>query len=157
MTRAPSSERGTVTLTGIVARYIDAWNDHDARACAECFASDGVRVWQVLPPSHVPADPFPRFVGRAAIEERIAAFIASVDDLTVEVAALSEGSDERVWIEWRITGTNRGDRGPWTARGEPVDFVGVSIFRIEDGWIAEERAYWDTMLMARPPHGVAAG
>lgn len=140
-----------MTLTGVVARYIDAWNDHDARACADCFAPDGVRVWRVLAPAQVSGDPYPRFVGRAAIERRIEAFIDSIADLRVEVTALSEGSDERVWTEWRLTGTHRSDLGSWPAHGEPVDFVGVSIFRVERGRISEERAYWDTMLMARPP------
>jgi len=37
-------------LTGVVARYFDAWNDRDPRACGECFAPDGVREWRVLAP-----------------------------------------------------------------------------------------------------------
>ena len=140
-----------MTLTGIVARYVDAWNDHDPDACGECFAPDGVRVWQIQAPPHIRGDPFPRFVGREAITERIRALIASLPDLSVEVTALSEGSDERVWIEWRLTGTHTTDPGAAPARGEPVDFVGVSIFRIDAGLIGEERAYWDTMLMGGRP------
>jgi ketosteroid isomerase-like protein len=144
-----------VTLTGAVARYIDAWNDHDARACAECFAPDGVRAWRILPPPTISGDPFPRFVGRDAIEERIAGLMGAIADLRVEVTALSEGSDERVWTEWRLTG-RRGADGPDGAPGEPVELVGVSIFRVASGRIAEERAYWDTMLMPWPRQGAVA-
>lgn len=136
-----------MTLTGIVARYFDAWNDHDAAACASCFESDGVREWRVLAPPHIGGSPFPRFMGRATIAERIEDFMASVPDLDLDVSALSEGSDDRVWTEWRMRGTHAIDLGPWAARGEPVDFVGVSIFRIGAGGIAEETAYWDTLLM----------
>ncbi len=135
-------------LTGVIARYLDAWNDHDPDACAACFAPDGVRAFQVQPPPHIGDDPFPRFAGRRAIRERIAAMMATVEDLRVEVASLSEGSDGRVWVEWRYTGSHVGDRGEWPAHGEPLDVVGVSIFRIEGGLIGEERVYWDTMLMA---------
>ena len=136
-----------MTLTGIVARYVDAWNDHDAKACGDCFAPDGVREWRVLAPPHIGGDPFPRFVGRRAIAERIAQFMASVPDLELDVTALSEGSDDRVWIEWRLRGTHTIDLGAWQARSEPLDYVGVSIFRLSASGIAEEVAYWDTLLM----------
>ena len=136
-----------MTLTGIVARYIDAWNDHDAAACGDCFAPDGVREWRVLAPPHIGGDPFPRFVGRRAIAERIAHFIASVPDLELDVTGLSEGSDDRIWTEWRARGTHTIDLGAWQARGEPLDYVGVSIFRIGPRGIEEEVVYWDTLLM----------
>lgn len=134
-------------LTGIVARYVDAWNDHDAAAAGACFARDAVREWRVLAPPHIGGDPFPRFVGREAIAERIRQFMESVPDLELDVTALSEGSDERVWTEWRLQGTHALDLGPWPARGEPVDFSGVSIFRIGPGGIAHAIDYWDTLLM----------
>jgi ketosteroid isomerase-like protein len=136
-----------VILTGIVARYFDAWNDRDPAACAACFAPEGVREWRVLAPPRIGGELFPRFVGRAAIEDPIAQFMASVPDLEVEVSALSEGSDARVWTEWRLRGTHAMDLGSWAARGEPVDFSGVSIFRVGPGGIEEELDYWDTMLM----------
>jgi hypothetical protein len=145
-----------MALTGIVARYADAWNDHDAQAAAACFSPRGVRVWQVLAPRHVPGDPFPRFVGRQAIGRRIQLFMDSIPDLRLEVSALSEGSDDRVWTEWRITGTHAVDLGSWAARGEQVDFVGVSIYRVGPEGIDEERAYWDTLLMRGIPAGLAA-
>ncbi len=143
-------------LTGVIARYFDAWNDHDAEACAACFAPDGVREWRVLAPPHLGGAPFPRFAGRAAIAERIAEFMASVPDLELEVSALSEGSDDRVWTEWRLRGTHAIDLGPWPARGEPVNFSGVSIYRVGEQGIDEELAYWDTMLMLGSRAGAAA-
>jgi len=145
-----------MTLTGVVARYLDAWNDHDAAACGACFAPDGVREWRILAPPHLGGAPFPRFVGRAAITERIGQFMASVPDLQLEVSAFSEGSDDRVWTEWRLRGTHAIDLGSWPARGEPVDFQGVSIFRIGPEGIDEALDYWDTMLMLGPRAGAAA-
>jgi hypothetical protein len=73
--------------------------------------------------------------------------MASVPDLELEITALSAGSDGRIWTEWRVRGTHRIDLGPWPARGEPLDFLGVSIFRIGGRGIEEELAYWDTLLM----------
>lgn len=139
--------RLAVILTGAVARYFDAWNDRDPVACGECFAPDGVREWRVLAPPHLEGAPFPRFVGRRAIAERIAAFMASVPDMELDISSLSAGSDDRIWTEWRVQGTHAIDLGHWAARGEPLDYLGVSIFRVGDQGIQEELVYWDTMLM----------
>ncbi len=134
-------------LTGVVARYVDAWNAHDPAACGECFAPEGERVWLVLAPSHLPGDPFPRFSGRAEVAWAIGDFMRSVPDLRVDLTAFSEGSDDRVWTEWRLTGTHREDWGDWMAGGEPVDLHGVSIFTVGGDGIVMERVYWDMMIM----------
>jgi SnoaL-like domain len=134
-------------LTGQVARYVDAWNEHDPVGCGECFAPRGERIWLVFAPSHLGGDPFPRFSGRAEVASAIRDFIRCVPDVRVDVTALSEGSDDRVWTEWRLTGTHLEDWGDWIAAGEPVDLQGVSIFTIGPEGIVLERVYWDMLLM----------
>ena len=145
-----------MSLTGVVARYFDAWNDRDPDACGDCFAPDGVREWRILAPPHIRGEPFPRFRGPGEIAGRIGAFMESVHDLRLDVTSLSEGSDARVWTEWRLRGTHSLDLGDWAARGEPIDFVGVSIFRVGEEGILQEIAYWDTMLMFGSQAGSAA-
>jgi hypothetical protein len=137
-------------LTGVVARYVDAWNEHDPVGCGECFAPEGERIWLVVSPSHLRGDPFPRFSGRAEVAGAIGDFMRSVPDVRVDVTALSEGSDDRVWTEWRLTGTHREDWGDWMAGGEPVDLRGVSIFTVGAEGIVLERVYWDTLMMTNP-------
>ena len=139
-----------MALTGVIARYADAWNDHDAAACAACFVPEGRRIWCVRGVGAAPVPP-PRIDGREAIAAATAAFMASVPDLRLEVHALSEGSDERIWTEWRLTGTHVTDWGRWDARGEPVDLLGVSIFRVASAGIGEERVYWDSLVTSGSP------
>jgi hypothetical protein len=140
-----------VILVGLVARYLDAWNAGDAGECAACFAPAGVREWRVLAPPRHGGVRCPRFVGRPAIEESIAEYMASIPDLALDITSLSEGSDGRVWTEWRVTGTHRRDLGDWLAQDEPVDVRGVSIFMVGPEGFVEERVYWDMSLMTRAP------
>jgi steroid delta-isomerase-like uncharacterized protein len=134
-----------------VAAYMAAWNAHDADACAGCFALDGVREGRIMAQATRPGHRFPRFEGRAAIRDRIGGFMAAVPDLAVEILRVGEGDGGVVWLEWRLTGTHRGDWGRWSARGERVDVPAVCVYRVVDGLIAEELEYIDPVVMMTPP------
>lgn len=131
--------------------YMEAWNRHDADACAACFREDGVREGRILARATAGGARFPRFAGRAAIRERLAGFMVAVPDLRVEVTRVGEGPEDTAWLEWRLTGTHRQDWGAWTARGERVDVPAVSIYRVREGLIAEETEYIDPAVMMSPP------
>ena len=131
--------------------YMAAWNRLDAAACAACFAEDGVREGRILARATAGGARFPRFVGRRAIEERIAGFMAAVPDLKVDVLRVGEGPEDTAWLEWRLTGTHRADWGAWVARGERVEVPAVSIYRVRDGLIVEEAEYIDPAVMMTPP------
>lgn len=131
--------------------YMAAWNEMDAAACAACFAEDGVREGRILARATAGGARFPRFVGRPAIQERIAGFMAAVPDLAVEVLRVGEGPEDTAWLEWRLTSTHRADWGVWIAHGERVDVPAVSVYRVRDGFIAEEAEYIDPAVMMTPP------
>ena len=133
--------------------YMAAWNAMDADACASCFAEDGVREGRILARATAGGQRFPRFVGRKAIRDRIAGYMAAVPDLQVEVLRVGEGPQDTAWVEWRLTGTHQADWGAWEARGERVDVPAVSVYRVRDGLIAEEAEYIDPAVMMTPPPG----
>lgn len=131
--------------------YMEAWNRMDADGCAACFAEDGVREGRILARATAGGARFPRFVGRDDIRERIQGFMVAVPDLRVDVLRVGEGPEDTAWLEWRLTGTHREDWGAWTARGEAVDAPAVSIYRVQQGLIAEEAEYIDPAVMMTPP------
>jgi hypothetical protein len=63
-----------MTTSGLdtILRYMESWNRLDANGCASCFAEDGVREGRIMARATSPGHRFPRFEGRAAIQERIA-------------------------------------------------------------------------------------
>jgi len=141
----------TRTARETALAYMAAWNRLDASACADCFAEDGVREGRILARATAGGARFPRFVGRAAIRDRIAGFMEAVPDLSVEVLRVGEGPADTAWLEWRLTGTHRRDWGAWIANGERVDVPAVSVYRVRDGLIAEEAEYIDPAVMMTPP------
>ncbi len=73
-------------------------------------------------------------VGREAFKQWIAAFLAELPDLKLEVIETFANADgSRVASRWRITGTNRGYLHT-AAIGEQIAFTGTAVWQVrEDG------------------------
>lgn len=130
----------------VMDRYRAAWNAHDADACGALFTDDGVREWCVVPNALIGAKA--RYEGPADVADGIAAYIAAMPDLTVEWGATAETADGAI-VEWRVVGHHTAAWGGWPPQGEVVDLPGVSVCRVKDGRIAEEKMYFDPDMMAR--------
>ncbi len=139
--------------TEIVRSYISAWNAHDPEAAAEHFADDGVRHWRVVMNPLIGGPT--RFEGHEEIAGGVKAFMDAVPDLVVDTPVLVETDDGAI-LEWVVRATHTGAWGGWAAQGEDVELPGVSIYRVVDGKIVEERMHFDVDMMARnwtPPQG----
>ncbi len=53
------------------------------------------------------------------------------------------GEDERAAWRWTMTGTHRGNLGPFPASGRPVRLTGISLFQLSDGRIVRDRVRAD--------------
>lgn len=125
----------TPTSESVIGVYERAWNAHDPRACAACFVDHGVRRYRTGPVIGAPSARLTRAEGREAIATDVGTLMERVPDLRLEVRSESYGSDRRVWVEWRVTGTPRDDPSGH------LDVVGVSIFVLTDHGIREELIY----------------
>lgn len=125
----------------LLTAYERGWNLHDAGACADCFAPDGIRAMR-LRPSVLATGPTGPARGREAIRAEIALAMDSVPDLLIEVLGVGYASDRRLWTEWRLTGTCAGGTRP--GPGRAVEVLGVSVFRLSNAGFLEERLYWDS-------------
>ena len=128
----------------LLTSYERAWNLRDQRACAECFASHGVREFRVRQICDAPVDS-PRLIqGRQAIAADIREVMVAVPDLSVEIVSVGYGSDRRLWTEWRLRGTSALGGRAWPPTGQRIEVLGVSIFRLSNAGFLEERLYWDS-------------
>ena len=100
----------------VVARTIEAINDHDLDAMLENFKPDYR--------SEQPVHPARAFQGADQVRKNWGALLEAVPDLHWEVLRLIS-DDSTAWIEARLTGTK--------ADGSKLDEVGVIIFGVSGG------------------------
>ena len=108
----------------VVARMIEAINDHDLDAMLENFKPDYR--------SEQPAHPARAFQGAEQVRKNWGALLEAVPDLHWEVLRLIS-DDATAWIEARLTGTK--------ADGSKLDEIGVIIFGVSGGHIGWARLY----------------
>ncbi|WP_084215846.1 ester cyclase [Pseudonocardia spinosispora] len=88
-----------------------------------------------------------RVEGRENFKAWVAAFLATIDDLELEVVETFQNHDgSRVASRWRVRGRNNGILGT-VPDGQPLSFTGTAVWAVrEDGkllhnWV--ERASWE--------------
>lgn len=121
-----------------VQALVDGWNARDGRKVAEAFTEDGVRVEY--------AKPGARLEGRDAIAGQADAYMTAVPDCVLDVRGMEVDGDRAV-LEWTYRGNHTGDIPGLAASGRAIDLPGVSVYRLRDGLIEEERVYWDAATL----------
>jgi limonene-1,2-epoxide hydrolase len=108
----------------VLARLVEATNDHDLEAMLECFKPDYR--------SEQPAHPARAFEGIDQVRKNWSSLMESVPDIHWDV--IRTATDETTaWMEARLTGT-RPD-------GSKLDEIGVVILGISSGHIGWGRLY----------------
>jgi steroid delta-isomerase-like uncharacterized protein len=126
------------TIPDWAQSYMEAYLTHDVDKILACMTEDVIR--EVKPFGE-------RAQGVDAVREMLQASEKFSSDVRVEQGDLHVVQDD-VWAaEWTMSGTN--DRGPsihgLPKTGRPFRIQGVSIGRVRNGKIAEERIYFNAM------------
>jgi len=140
MSTAPSSDLDLVQFT---ARYLAAWNGHDASAMGDLVTDD--IVWED------PALPEPAR-GPAAVQDFMREAWVAFPDLRFDEGEdphFSVAGDKVAW-RWRMHGTNTGPIEPpgFAATGKSIEIEGVDLWTMREGRIARSRAFWDFNALA---------
>lgn len=149
---AGASSVDTEASRSLVTRFIDTvLNGRDMEALAEIASPD-----ILIHPTAMPCEA--GFYGVDGVGRWLEASWEAFADLVVaDYATVAHG--DIVAVRWTARGTSTGDFLTLPATGGTIEFTGVSMYRVEDGGIAE---IWDTrntlgILQQLQPDLVAAG
>lgn len=129
-----------ITSNWEVARSLmTAWNAHDARAVAACYAADFVGDDIALAePQHGPED----------IRRLTLYYLRAFPDLEATVDAKAIDGDVVVLV-WTLTGTHRGTFMNIPPTGRPTSVRGTTYLTIRDGLIRQATRIWDLAGLLR--------
>jgi steroid delta-isomerase-like uncharacterized protein len=118
----------------IVRRFVDdVYGRDDSVAFAQLVHPDIVVSYPLLPePVH----------GREAFKAVLSQFRAALPDLEASLDELI-AEDDKVAVRWSLAGTQLGAFGPIPGTGKRVRWTGISICRIADGKVIEDRGEED--------------
>lgn len=111
----------------------EAYNGHDAESVAALYASDGL---------HEDIATGRPTAGRAPIAEGLRRFFAAFPDAHWRCIGQGQGGDKS-FGRYVLTGSLRGDLGPFRARGQQLELRGVHVLDVRDGVIQRSEDYWD--------------
>ena len=94
---------------------------------------------------HDPASPWVQ-PGPEGMKQKVSAYRAAFPDLSFTMEQTLSAGD-RVVTHWRCHGTHQGNILGLAPTGKAIDIEGISIFRLEDGMIAEQTIVWDALGM----------
>jgi steroid delta-isomerase-like uncharacterized protein len=117
--------------------YIEAWNSHDPERLLACMTEDGVVDDRALEE---------RFEGPDAIRAMLVDMHEHMStDFRIENGELVVATDDTWAAEWTLVGTNdrADDARAYPRTGKNFAVHGLSIGRLRDGKVAEDRLYWN--------------
>ncbi|MDQ3777931.1 MAG: ester cyclase [Actinomycetota bacterium] len=130
-------------LREFIDRYNAAWNAHDVDAILEMHAEDSVFE------NHTTGD---LNVGRNAIGEAIRGIFTVFPDLEFETRR-QYVRDGLVVQEWTARGTHLGKMSRAGLEVEPtgrsVEYRGIDVIPLEDGFVARKDVYSDGVTLLR--------
>ena len=126
---------GNIALTSRI--WDEIWNKGDLDACASVFSPDYV--------GHLPGMPAPVH-GPEEFKQLVVVYRTAFPDVHLTVEDVF-GTGDRVVARWVSRGTHLGSMMGMAPTGRSMEILGISIFRIAGGQVAEEWEGFDTMSL----------
>jgi steroid delta-isomerase-like uncharacterized protein len=130
----------------LVRRFFEEFcNGRDGSVADEIIASDYVSHGPQAPPA----------VGPDGVRTRVGLYQDSLEGHW-DVKEIFSAGEDRVVARWNGQGTHRAELMGVEPSGRPIDVEAISVFRIDDGKIAEEWTVWDALGLLQQVGAVPA-
>jgi steroid delta-isomerase-like uncharacterized protein len=138
----------TTAIRMLAERYGEAWNRQDLDAIMDLHTEGS--VFQAHAVGSPPA------VGKEAVREAFAGYLAMLPDINFAERALHVGEDHWV-LESTMSGTVAQpievDGKELGGTGKHVEVPCVDVIQVRDGLVASKQTYIDTLAMQRQAEG----
>ena len=128
---------GTENEATVLRWWDEVWNRGQVELADELHTPD----YQ----DHDPASPWVR-PGPDGMKEKVRAYRTAFPDLAFAMEKVLS-VDDHVVTHWSCRGTHEGELLGLKPTGRTIEIEGISIFRLEDGRIAEQTLVWDALGM----------
>ncbi len=123
----------------IVRHFEEIFNRGNMAFVDEAYTDDAVIHDAIVP--EIPPGP-------SGVRKYLRTYAGPVPDIHFEVLQLVADGDI-IAAQWTASGTHKGTLLSLPPTGRHLEAQGVSIYRMEDGRIAEAWNYWDVIAMLR--------
>ena len=128
------AQHNLVSENEAIARaFVESWTIDTYMNLASLFAESG--MYNEMPSGRV-------FNGRLDIENYASATLYGIPDTETEVISVV-ANEKMAAVEWTMSGTNTVGWPNIPASGNSFSLPIVSVMKIQDGLIVENRDYWD--------------
>ena len=120
----------------IIERYMEqVWNQKNTAIIKDLFAAEA-KIHS----------PLGNYQSVQAMKETVEKWLKAIPDLQVSLLNTLEEND-LVVSHWQAKGTHQHDFNEIAAKGNPVEYQGVTMYRMENGQVTEYWAYLDSWTL----------
>ena len=141
----PCDDMDTVNRRVVSRIWNEVWNQGVLDACDEILAPDYV--------GHIP---MMEIHGPAEFKQMVGSYRVAYPDVHLTVEDFF-GEGDRLAVRWTSRGTNLGSMMGAPPSGNKIEIMGISLFRMANGKVAEEWEGFDTLKMMQQIGAIPSG
>lgn len=120
----------------IIVKFMDeVWNKKNLSLVDEIF-SENAKIHS----------PLGNFITSEQMKETVQKWLTAIPDIQVDLLHMFEDNG-LVVSHWKAQGTHQEELNGRESQNQPVDYQGVTIYRLEDGKVVEYWAYLDSWTL----------
>ena len=122
----------------IVEKYVSIWNSNGISDLEEIF-SEKSNYWDATQEGGA--------IG--VLKDSIAATHEAFPNVLFQIISLSAISEKQFFLEWKMTGTNKGEFFGYPPTGKRIDIQGLDSIKLESDKISEIKSFYDSSLFGQ--------
>ncbi|MDN5204531.1 ester cyclase [Fulvivirgaceae bacterium BMA10] len=122
-------------MVEVIKQYVLIWNEKSISDLKNVFQANA-RYWDALQEGNA----------IELLENSISTTHIAFPDVSFEIISLNYASENKIFMEWLMMGTNNGTFFGAAPTGKRIEIKGLDYFVCENGKISEIKSFYDSSL-----------